>query len=233
VPIIQNENRVASIAITTVSGKLTVISASITRESSLQTSRGSPYTPTSAIIDSSSVASNNTIPPSDTPLAQPSSTTKSVSGSTIFAIVLGGAVFVVAVLSLTFWFCHRPPPAPRSVKGARYLRKRRPLRSMSNASSAIKPVVSPDKVGELTAIPHPPKDESIPAATSAPSQGGRSGFRIHRKAPPRLPSWARSTPPDMPETRPPEPFRLIPEPVLVREIPSATINTHTHQPQPI
>ena len=228
VPIIQNENRVASIAISTASSKHTVISATITRGPSPQTPRGSLSNPNSA-IESPGVASNDTIPPSDTPIAQPSSTTKSLSISTIFAIALSAAAFVAVVLSFT-WFCRRSPPTPRSVKNARYLRKRRPLRPISNAWSAIEPIVIPDNDDELTATLHPPEGVSTPAA-SAPPQRRLSGFRIPRKAPPRLPSWALSTPPGIPETRPPEPFLPIPDPVLVRGIPSATVNTH--QPRPI
>lgn len=196
----------------------------------MQTPRGSPHTPTST-IGSSGVAPNNTISPSDTPIAQSSSTTKSLSVSTIFAIALGVAALVAAVLSFTFWFCRRSPPAPQSAKRARYLRKRRPLRSISSAWATIEPVVSPDNVDELTATLHPPVDKSTPAVTSAPSLRKPSGFRIPRKAPPRLPSWALPTAPEIPETRSPEPFRLIPEPTLVRGIPSTIINTH--QPQAI
>lgn len=218
----------ASIAISTASSKHTVISATITRGPSPQTPRGSLSNPNSA-IESPGVASNDTIPPSDTPIAQPSSTTKSLSISTIFAIALSAAAFVAVVLSFT-WFCRRSPPTPRSVKNARYLRKRRPLRPISNAWSAIEPIVIPDNDDELTATLHPPEGVSTPAA-SAPPQRRLSGFRIPRKAPPRLPSWALSTPPGIPETRPPEPFLPIPDPVLVRGIPSATVNTH--QPRPI
>jgi hypothetical protein len=233
VPIIQTE--LASVATTTSSGNLTVTSASITRESSPQTPSGSHHIPTST-INSSGVPSSNTISPSDTPIVQPSSatsTTKSLSVSTIFAIALGGAALVAAVLSFTFWVCRRSPPVPQSAKRARYLRKRRPLRLLSGSWTTIVPVVSPDNADELTATPHPPGGKSTPAATSPPSLRRPSGFRIPRKAPPRLPSWALSTSPEIPETRSPEPFRLIPEPVPVRVIPSTTINTHQPQPQTI
>ena len=229
-PIIQNQNGAASIATTTALGKLTVISASITRGSPSQTPHGSLHIPNST-PDSSGVAPSNTISPSDTLIAQSSSTTKSLPVSSIFGIALGGAVFVAAVLSFTFWFCRRSPPTPQSVKRARYLHKRRPLRSMSNEWTTIEPVVSPVNVGELTITLHPPADKSTPAANSPPSQRKPSNFRIPRKAPPRLPSWALPTSPEIPEVRSPEPFRLIPEPILVREIPSATINTL--QPQSI
>ena len=229
-PTIQNETRVASIATITASRKPTVISSSITRESPSKTPYSSLHIPSSA-IDSSGVVPNNTISPSDTRVAQSSSTTNTLSVATIFAIALGGVVLVAAVLSFTFWFCCRSPSAPQSVKTARFLRKRRPLRSMSNEWTTIEPVVSPDIVDELTTTLHPPGDKSTPPATSPPSLRRPSGFRIPRKAPPRLPSWALSISPEIPEARSPEPFRLIPEPILVREIPSASINTH--QPQPI
>ena len=190
----------------------------------MQTPYGSLHIPNST-TDSSGVAPNNTISPSDTLIAQSSSTTKSLPVSSIFGIAIGGAVLVAAVLSFTFWFCRRSPPTAQSVKRARYLRKRRPLQSMSNEWTTIEPVVSPANVDELTTTLHPPGDKSAPAANSAPSLRRPSNFRIPRKAPPRLPSWALSPSPEIPEVRSPKPFRLIPEPILVREIPSASINT--------
>ena len=221
VPIIQNDNQVASFAITATSGNSTVLSTSITRESSSQTLRGSPHIIPTSAIGSSTVASSDTSPPNDTPIAaQYSSTTMSLQASAIFAIVLSGAALLAAILCLAFCLWRRSPPAPPSVSKARYLRKRRPSRSMSDAWTTIEPVVSPDYIGGLTATRHPPKEESSPVAPKPPSQRGLSGFRIPRKAPPRLPSWALPTPQDIPEIRSPEPFRLMPDSFLVRQIPS-------------
>jgi len=217
VPIIQNDNRVASIAITTASRNSTVVSASTTREPPSQTLHGSHYIPTSA-IDSSGVASSDTSPPSHTLSAQSSSTTKSLPVSTIFAIAIGGVVSVAAILCFAFFCCRRSSPAPPSETRARYLRKRRPPTSMPNAWTTIEPVVSPDNADGLTATLRPPR--STPAITNGLSHTRLSGFRIPRKAPPRLPSWALSPPPDIPEIRSPQPIRLIPGPILVQEIPS-------------
>lgn len=222
-PIIQNEIRVVGIAITTASGNFTVVSASITQGSPPQTLRGPLSTST---VSSSGVASHHASPPSDTSITQTSSTNQGLPISTIFAIALGGAALAAAVLCFTFWACRCSPPAPPSVDRARYLRKRRPPRSMSNAWSIIEPVVSPNNVDGFTARHHTPKEKSTPAATSPPPQPRLSGFRIPRKAPPRLPSWALSTQPEIPnipEIRSPEPFRMITDPILVRAPPQARI----------
>lgn len=210
----------ASIAKTTTSGHFTVLSASITRESSSQPLRGSPHVIPTSAINSPRVASSDTSPPNDTSIAQYSSTTMGLPVSTIFAIVLGGAALLAAIACFAFRLWRRSPPAPPSDTTARYLRKRRPPRSMSDAWTTIEPVVSPDNVNVLTATLHPPEEGSTPAAPNPPSQRRLSGFRIPRKAPPRLPSWAASTAPNIPEIQSPEPFRLIPGPFLVRQIPS-------------
>lgn len=218
VPIIQNENRVASIAITATT--FTVVSSSITRESSSQTLRGSPHIIPTSAIDSSGVAASDTSSPNDTSIAQYSSTAMCLPAATIFAIVLGGVALLAAMLCFALRLWRRSPPAPPSVNKARYLRKRRRPRSVSEAWTTIEPVVSPYNVDALTATLPPPRGDSIPAAPNPPSQLRLSGFRIPRKAPPRLPSWALPTLPNIPEIRSPEPFRLIPDPVLVRQIPS-------------